>query len=163
MEVRYVKFNPRIHNADNGVATRLTMPDRVAAYKRCQLNQFSWADGMIKSLFGLFSKQSHRPAVGKNPRSMPPRAAADFRAVGIDSSGTRCAAAKHAADMRFLMREAPRLPLADCTNKESCHCRFRKLPDRRSGDRRAFNGTESRMWYTGTESRGNGGRRQSEI
>jgi len=118
---------------------------------------------MIKSLFGLFSKEPGRRAAAQTVQRSAPRAAADFRAVCIDSSGTRCAAAKHAADMRFLMREAPRLPLGDCTNKGACRCRFRKMPDRRNGDRRAFGGTEGRMWYTGKESRASGSRRHSEI
>lgn len=122
---------------------------------------------MFKSLFSLFGNPPSKspvkaPRSGKTGPSMS-RPANDFRAVSIDSSGPRCAAAKHVAEQRFLMREAPRLPLADCTMTASCACRFRKVPDRRDGDRRLFGGTGSNVWYSGTDSRKSGSRRHSET
>jgi len=111
---------------------------------------------MIKSWFSKLWKTRKTPAT---ETSAPPVAAAprrtgpDFRAVSIDSRGPRCAAAKKAADVRFLMREAPRLPLPACTMEAKCVCKFRKVPDRREGDRRLFGGTAKNLWFNGRDVR----------
>ncbi len=121
---------------------------------------------MIKSLLSLLGKASCEPSAKKSAPPVsrrPPNPAGDFRAVSIASSGARCAAAKQSADTRYLMREAPRLPLAACTMQAGCTCRFRKVSDRRDGDRRLFGGTGTNRWYTGNESRQRQGRRSTRI
>ena len=116
---------------------------------------------MIKFLFSLFGKTSKQQPVAAKSRPASVRQRGDYRAVSIASAGRRCAAAKDAAETRFLMREAPPLPLPVCTMAETCSCKFRKLPDRRDGDRRAFGGTEANLWYSGRNSRQGFSRRRS--
>ena len=59
-----------------------------------------------------------------------------WRAVRIEPGLMSCETAAGYADQVFLAREAPRLPLAECTEQE-CRCKYIHLEDRRSGgDRR---------------------------
>jgi hypothetical protein len=117
---------------------------------------------MIKSLFGLLKKTPGECAAKQSPGSARKtvRPGADFRAVTIAPSGACCTAAKQSAATRYLMREAPRLPLAACTMAADCSCKFRKVPDRREGDRRLFGGCVTNRWYSGAESRKRHSRRQ---
>ena len=119
---------------------------------------------MIKVLKGLF---------GKTPREQPPKkpkpiarpkrsnAGGDFRAVSLAPGIRCCAAAKHAAGRRALLREAPRLPLEACTIPANCSCKFLKGADRRDSDRRLLGATETNRWFAGPESRKRGGRRST--
>ena len=113
---------------------------------------------LLKSLFGGTSREfAKKPA--PSARSKAPRAGGDYRAVSI-ASGTEChAAAKDSAAKRYLLREAPRLPLADCTMPANCSCRFRKHADRRDGDRRVLGETETTRWFAGSERRKHAGRK----
>ncbi|MEM7219625.1 MAG: hypothetical protein AAF515_14750 [Pseudomonadota bacterium] len=47
-----------------------------------------------------------------------------------------CAAVKALAKKRFLLHEAPSLPLAACSDPQACDCRYRRFDDRRVGPRR---------------------------
>jgi hypothetical protein len=82
--------------------------------------------------------QARAPA----PKQLQPRTTAaprlvrDFRAVSIAPKSVACPAAKQVNGKRFLIREAPRLPLAGCTLPEQCRCRYDKHDDRRQHDRR---------------------------
>jgi hypothetical protein len=60
----------------------------------------------------------------------------NWHAVGIRCAENACAAVQALRQRRYLSREAPRLPLADCTNPAGCHCRYRHFEDRRDGPRR---------------------------
>jgi hypothetical protein len=81
-----------------------------------------------------------------------------FRAVSVCPGTLSCASVKKLADMRFLARNAPMLPLQTCTRSQACTCRFRKYTDRRSDERR-FAATEPALWYAGPERRGTPRRR----
>jgi hypothetical protein len=119
---------------------------------------------MIKALRGLLGKTPREHAAKKpapTARPKPPNADGDYRAVSLVSSSGRCAAAKDAAGKRYLLREAPRLPLAACTMPTNCSCKFRKNSDRRDGDRRLLGETETNRWFSGPESRKRGGRRST--
>jgi hypothetical protein len=74
------------------------------------------------------------PISTKSPVRSDPRER--WRAVAIVAPSTACAAALACKGKRFLCREAPRLPLADC-GAQRCDCKYRHLPDRRGGPRRA--------------------------
>jgi hypothetical protein len=72
------------------------------------------------------------------PRDLPSgtaRAAERFAAVEIVWRGGACDAARAVAGQRFLADQSPALPLAGCT-KARCDCRFAKLSDRRTEQRR---------------------------
>jgi hypothetical protein len=87
-------------------------------------------DGM-KGLFTRFGrKESTAPAPIVRTSSVNP-----FHAVSIDVGPQACDAAKARIGVRFLSREAPRLPLADC-GRTDCSCRYVHHDDRRSFARR---------------------------
>lgn len=44
------------------------------------------------------------------------------------------------AGRRFLIAEAPEVPLANCIDPSACQCTYRNLKDRRAGDRRSVAG-----------------------
>ena len=80
---------------------------------------------------GSEKAQPPAPARPKTPVSR-------FHAVSIKLSDYPCAAARELAGRRFLSSEAPKLPLADCSNAGGCACRFVHHKDRRTGkDRRS--------------------------
>jgi hypothetical protein len=86
--------------------------------------------------------------------------AADYRAVSIVPTQTSCREARQLRHMRFLLNEAPRLPLRECPQQLSCTCSYRKFPDRRIADRRDI--ASSGRWYTGAERRKSDGRRATD-
>src|SRR5271165_4563003 len=116
---------------------------------------------MLEGLLGKFSRE--RPAKQPAPIAKPNRSttAGDFRAVSIAPSLECCAAAMHARGRPYLLREAPRLPLAACTMPTNCSCKFHKNDDRRDGDRRLFAATETNQWFAGPDNRRNGSRRST--
>ena len=120
---------------------------------------------MIKALRGLLGKTPREHAAKKpapTARPKPPNADGDYRAVSLVSSSGRCAAAKDAAGKRYLLREAPRLPLAACTMPTNCSCKFRKHTDLRDSDRRALGAIEASRWLAAPERRKRGGRRPAD-
>jgi hypothetical protein len=62
----------------------------------------------------------------------PARKIDRFSAVSISSFEASCPAVKELEGTRFLSREAPLLPLGDCTSAR-CHCKYTHHGDRRAG------------------------------
>ncbi len=60
-----------------------------------------------------------------------------WKAVAILANDEACAAARLLRGKRFLSRNAPRLPLPECSKQDSCDCKYRHLGDRRGPPRRA--------------------------
>jgi hypothetical protein len=60
-----------------------------------------------------------------------------WHAVGIVPSKPGCPACASLKNVRFLAREAPTLPLAECSSPSGCRCVYKHFGDRRSGPRRA--------------------------
>jgi hypothetical protein len=116
---------------------------------------------ILKELLGTISRDHS----AKKPTLIlrPTRAniGGDFRAVSIAPGITCCAAARCAMESTYLLREAPRLPLAACTMPGNCSCKFRKNADRRNSERRMFGATETKRWFAGLESRTPGSRRST--
>src|SRR5687768_7994027 len=77
---------------------------------------------------------SRRPPA-RNVASRLARAAERFAGVEIRRRSGACDAAKALDGQRFLANRSPALPLAGCT-KTACDCRFAKLSDRRTDNRR---------------------------
>ena len=67
--------------------------------------------------------------------TIPPKPS--WRAIRVVAGADACAASQGPSQKRFLSRDAPRLPLADCDRQDTCKCTFRHLSDRRGGLRRA--------------------------
>jgi hypothetical protein len=119
---------------------------------------------LFKSLLGDTSrdhrsdKLASRPAASTRPK--PTQANIDYRAVSLaPNNGCDPATNDIATGKRYLLREAPRLPMAGCPTPASCTCKFRKHADRRDGDRRLLGMAETNRWYAGGERRNRGGRR----
>ncbi len=60
-----------------------------------------------------------------------------WKAVAILADDSACEAARQLRGQRFLSRDAPRLPLRECTRQNQCQCKYRHLKDRRGPPRRA--------------------------
>jgi hypothetical protein len=111
---------------------------------------------MIKILRELLGKNSRKyPAKKPIPIIKPhkPITESAFRAVSVAPSIMCCTAAMHATKRRYLLHQAPRLPLPACTMPKHCSCKFRNNADRRDSDRRLFGATETNRWFAGLESR----------
>jgi hypothetical protein len=81
------------------------------------------------------STRGQPAADGRNREARSPPAAPRYDAVEIDARYAACEAAVALRGKRFLAREAPALPLHDCTAAE-CSCVFVKYADRRADERR---------------------------
>ena len=93
----------------------------------------------------------------------PKKAVQRFHAVTIAAGPRACAAALMLRDQRFLSRDAPPLPLKDCSCAK-CDCRYEHYDDRRQMGRRARDLGVSLDGYTEDEKRGAAkrGRRKSD-
>ena len=104
------------------------------------------------------------PTASPASTAAPPQAKPMFPAVSIKPGRPACEAARAAAERRTLVREASKLPLADCTMHEGCTCAFVKHGDRRDGDdRRVFGWDGSHDWYGDNNRRESRGRRDEDI
>ena len=70
-----------------------------------------------------------RPSTETRLKSNP------FHAVAVSCPKNACAAARKLEAKRFLAKEAPPLPMPNCTAK-NCGCRFTHYADRRDEQRR---------------------------
>jgi hypothetical protein len=68
---------------------------------------------------------------------MATSAKSSWKAFAILADDAACAAARELRGKRFLSRNAPRLPLPECSKQDQCQCKYRHLGDRRGPQRRA--------------------------
>lgn len=98
-------------------------------------------------------------------RKEPPEASGPlrpFQAISIYRGLICCEMARKFSEHRFLVRDAPSLPLSGCTMREKCHCKYIKHRDRRGEARRLIDfGMASRI-FDGRERRARGGRRRED-
>jgi hypothetical protein len=120
---------------------------------------------MLKALKALLGKPLRDDSATKPvPKAVakPATVGKDFRAVSVAPGIKCCPAAKNIVGQRYLFREGPRLPLADCTMPTNCSCKFKKASDRRDGDRRILGTSETDRWFVGPENRKREGRRSTK-
>lgn len=86
------------------------------------------------------------------PAAAPKKKINPYHAVSIAPGPRACAAAQGLRGKRFLSREAPALPLKNCSSGE-CTCHYEHHDDRRIGPRRARDMGVSIDGYDGTEKR----------
>ena len=67
----------------------------------------------------------------------PAAAVSRWHAVSVKPGAVACKAAESGKTRRWLSREAPMLPLPDCTRTDTCQCTYQHHDDRRVGGRRA--------------------------
>ncbi len=89
---------------------------------------------LLKSLFGK-NQPSKRHRINPRRSSRQP-VKSECHAVEVVSPVQVCDAAAKLAGVRILAGEAPVLPLADCTQGDSCACKYKHHQDRREGPRR---------------------------
>ena len=99
---------------------------------------FSFAFFTVSALF--FNKTNEASnSRGKNPGGSPRKAAKNkktvpahnpYKAVAIVAGTNACDSVAAAGDRRYLIGEAPRLPLPGC-DPAACTCKYRHLDDRR--------------------------------
>lgn len=118
---------------------------------------------MFKKIVSILGTQRQEPVKksAARPQAKPAMAASPYGAVSVTPGIRSCPAARDSVGQRHLSREAPRLPLPACTMPAQCACRFKKVPDRRDGDRRLIGTTETGRWFSGAEKRTGGGRRKA--
>ena len=86
-------------------------------------------------LFAIFSKKPKTGAKPTKSQHAPKKHA--YRGVQVvPHGGACCQAVKSIADERFLLEDAPMLPLPTC-DAETCHCTYKRFDDRRTDIRRA--------------------------
>ena len=119
-------------------------------------------------------RRSPAPARATNSRTKPPPAdrankqgeSTRYQAVSIMTATTCCGGAQEIEGKRYLVREAPKLPLAACDNT-TCKCGYMRYPDRREdeGDRRGPPGLKSELFALneGEERRNSRGRRWADY
>ncbi len=116
-------------------------------------------------LFVVFKSGAEQPAShGKKTSSANP--SARYSSVSIMTPRSCCQAAQALVSSRFLVREAPQLPLEKC-NLTHCKCGYIRHEDRRDdgGDRRAMYGLRSELHalHSGEERRHRRGRRAGDL
>ena len=102
-----------------------------------------WAVGLLVLLIALLlrgrkpAEKRTRKRLQQSPKkrsrkddSPPP---SPYRAVAIRPGKNACDAVKAMREKRFLLNEAPHLPLEGCTSAH-CDCRYRRYEDRRGFD-----------------------------
>jgi len=82
--------------------------------------------------------------------------------VTVNAGTASCPAALALKDVRILSEEAPRLPLAECTMPDDCHCTYRHHDDRRASPRRSRDRNERSEPWPGGERRRSVGRRATD-
>jgi hypothetical protein len=104
------------------------------------------------------------PPHGATPGVSPGlRRSTPWHAVSVVAGPSCCEAARALSPSRYLSREAPRLPLPDCTSPASCSCSYKHFVDRRGQPRRKddLSGLR-RSPLSGTERRTVRGRREDD-
>jgi hypothetical protein len=59
-----------------------------------------------------------------------------WHAISVEAKSSSCAVAQDLRKQRFLLKEAPKLPLQGCSKGASCLCTYKHHDDRRSKPRR---------------------------
>jgi len=68
--------------------------------------------------------------------SEPAKPRGKWEGLAFEPDPHCCNAATKMKGRRFLIAEAPKVPLADCPDPALCKCKLRPVKDRRSGDDR---------------------------
>lgn len=97
------------------------------------------------------------PRLDKGLANVQPRS---YDAVAIRAHRHPCKAARQLAGRRFLVAEAPKLPLPSCNSR--CMCAYEHQPDRREESRRAIDVGIGGSYFLGAEARGGLDRRISD-
>ena len=110
---------------------------------------------LLAGLLTRFSTRKEPPAATGQLRP--------FQAISIYRGLICCDVARRFSDHRFLVRDAPPLPLAGCSMAKNCQCKYIKHRDRRAEPRRLIDFGVAARLFDGRERRARGGgRRQGD-
>jgi hypothetical protein len=110
---------------------------------------------LLQGLLTRFSSRKEPPAATGPLRP--------FQAISIYRGTTCCEMARRFSDHRFLVRDAPPLPLAGCNLGKACQCKYIKHRDRRAEPRRLIDFGVAARLFDGRERRARrGGRRTGD-
>lgn len=98
-----------------------------------------------------------QPRPSGQQASAPPRE--PLLLIALPETGNCCTAAHKIETHRFQKEHAPPLPLAECSMKSGCHCRYQLVPERRMGERRAGGDKRESIRFEENPRREQGGRR----
>ncbi|HKQ16546.1 MAG TPA: hypothetical protein VJT80_24225 [Steroidobacteraceae bacterium] len=110
---------------------------------------------LLEGLLNRFGSRKEPPAATGPLRP--------FQAISIYRGVVCCELARKFSEHRFLVRDAPPLPLAGCSMGKSCQCKYIKHRDRRAESRRLIDFGMAARLFDGRERRTrDGGRRNSD-
>jgi hypothetical protein len=109
---------------------------------------------LLEGLLARFSTRKEPPAISGPLRP--------FQAISIYRGVICCQMARRFDEHRFLVRDAPPLPLSGCTMSEKCQCKYIKHRDRRAEPRRLMDFGVAARLFDGRERRSRGGRRSND-
>jgi hypothetical protein len=109
---------------------------------------------LLQGLLARFGTRKEPPAVTAPLRP--------FQAISIYRGLMSCEMARKFSEHRFLVRDAPPLPLAGCNMRKSCQCKYIKHRDRRAEPRRLIDFGVAARLFDGRERRKVGGRRSND-
>jgi hypothetical protein len=108
---------------------------------------------LLGGLLARFSRRKEPPAATGPLRP--------FQAISIYRGLICCDMARKFSEHRFLVRDAPPLPLAGCTMPNNCQCKYIKHKDRRAEPRRLMDFGMAARLFDGRERRARGGGRRN--
>jgi hypothetical protein len=120
------------------------------------------ASGLLASVLPKhIGARAGSATVARNLQNAPKRKG--WHAVSIDAKPLSCAAALELRKTRYLSKDAPTLPLKECSNRAACRCTYKHHEDRRAKPRRAAEtGTSSTGKKHDSERRASRGRRDED-
>jgi hypothetical protein len=114
----------------------------------------------------LYMKKPAKKKPGRNKSSRSRPAVSQYSSVSIMTPSVCCGAASDLVGSKFLVKNAPKLPLPAC-DRAGCKCGYMHHTDRRDEDaeRRAMYGMRSELHalHTGNERRERKGRRAVDF
>ncbi len=109
---------------------------------------------LLEGLLARFSGRKEPPAATGPLRP--------FQAISIYRGLISCDTARKFSEHRFLVRDAPPLPLAGCPMAKTCQCKYIKHRDRRGESRRLVDFGLAVRLFDGKERRQRRGRRSGD-
>lgn len=109
---------------------------------------------LLDGLLARFSARKEPPAATGTLRP--------FQAISIYRGLICCDMVRKFTEHRFLVRDAPPLPLSGCSMPKTCQCKYIKHKDRRAEGRRMMDFGLAARLFDGRERRKRGGRRSQD-
>ena len=117
-------------------AKQLTKAPRILGNRSAQISDLlNIVDALDRFCWSVMTAKTSGINKSKSVASVP-RPPSHWHAVCIKPKGIACEAVQAYRAARFLSREAPRLPLPECTASDTCNCVYKHHADRRAQPRR---------------------------